>query len=405
MIPAERAHVHVAAQTHPGMSGKNNEDRFAVTALRIDGERPLPVVLAVVSDGIGGHRAGEVAAETAVETISRVVAASDGTRPVETLHQAVQQASQAILEQSQEDLGKHGMGATCACALIIDNRLFIASVGDSRIFLLRGERIRQLSIDHTWIQEALDAGMLTPEQAKGHPNAHVIRRYLGSPQPVEPDLRLRLTDDEDDVQRMANQGMPLEPCDQIILCSDGLTDLVSPEEIRDTLKNNDQQKALQILTEMANQRGGHDNITIVALQYPTTMLETTPTVPRPQARRAPRLALSWTSCLTVLIGAVLLTAVLAGGYLFLTGASLLGDDPTATPTISPTLTVTSRTPTATRRATASTTPAPTGSIWVTVTPNGASTSAPTGASTPGTGTGTVSPPATITPWRTNTPGP
>jgi protein phosphatase len=386
------------------MSGKNNEDRFAVTALRMDGERPLPVVLAVVSDGIGGHRAGEVAAETAVETISRVVAASDGTRPVEALYQAVQQASQSILEQSQEDLGKHGMGATCACALVIDNRLFIASVGDSRIFLLRGERIRQLNIDHTWIQEALDAGMLTPEQARGHPNAHVIRRYLGSPQPVEPDLRLRLTDDEDDVQRMANQGMPLEPCDQVILCSDGLTDLVSPEEIREALKDNDQQKAIQTLTEMANQRGGHDNITIVALQYPTTLLETTPTVPRPQARRAARPALSWTSCLTMLIGLALLTAVLAGGYLFLTGASLLGEDPT--PSASPTLTDTPHTPTTTRRATSTHTPAPTGSVWVrvTVTSTGDAESAGTG--TPGTAVpGTAAPTATITPWRTNTPRP
>src|SRR5512143_688695 len=117
MIPAERAHVHVAASTHPGMSGKNNEDRFAVTALRIEGEQPVPVVFAIVSDGIGGHRAGEVAAETAVETMSQVIAASDGSHPLETLQQAIQQASQAILTLAQEDVNKHGMGATCSCAL------------------------------------------------------------------------------------------------------------------------------------------------------------------------------------------------------------------------------------------------------------------------------------------------
>ena len=84
------------------------------------------------------------------------------------------------------------MAATCACALVIDNRLYTASVGDSRIYLVSGESIQQLTTDHTWIQEALEAGILTPEEAQNHPNTHVIRRYLGSPQPVEVDLRLAI---------------------------------------------------------------------------------------------------------------------------------------------------------------------------------------------------------------------
>jgi protein phosphatase len=368
------------------MSGKNNEDRYAVVALRIEGERPLPVVFAVVSDGIGGHRAGEVAAETAVETLTQVVAHSDGSRPAETLYTAVRQASQAIYLQSQEDIDKHGMGATCACALVIDNHLFTVSVGDSRIFLLRGDGIRQLSIDHTWVQEALDAGLLTPEQVSSHPNAHVIRRYLGSQQVVEPDLRVRLKPDESDEQMLANQGLQLEAGDQIVLCSDGLTDLVSPEEILTTMKNAGQKEALETLSNLANQRGGHDNITIIALQKPVTVAELAPTVPLPTARRG----LSRTGCLAGILAALLLMAIAVGGFLFV--AAGLPGDPTLTPrTASPAATsAAARTATGAVTVTITGTPTPlkplaTPSVGVTAS---RSTPAPGG--------------PTITPWPTST---
>lgn len=346
MIPAERAHLHVAALTHPGMSGKNNEDRFAVSALRLDADPPLPVVFAVVSDGIGGHRAGEVAAETAVEVISAEVAKSNGAQPVEILRQAIIQASQAILAQSQSDIGKHGMGATCACVLVIDHRLFAASVGDSRIYLRRGDTIRQLTIDHTWIQDALDAGILTAEQARGHPNSHVIRRYLGSNQPVEPDLRLRLSADESDEQMMANQGISLEPGDQILLCSDGLTDLVNSDEILAALQDYDQQSALQELTDLANHRGGHDNITIIALQVPVSVMETSPTIPRPRSQMRTRQMTIWKSCLAGIALALLMALVATGGYLYLTLSTQ-----TATATVTLTQTATLDTPLASETST------------------------------------------------------
>jgi protein phosphatase len=376
MIPAERAHLHIAALTHPGMSGKNNEDRFAVSALRMDGDHPLPVVFAVVSDGIGGHRAGEVAADTAVEVISAEVAKSDGAQPVEILRQAIIQASQAILAQSQLDIGKHGMGATCACALIIDQRLFIASVGDSRIYLRRGDTIRQLTTDHTWIQDALDAGILTADQARGHPNSHVIRRYLGSNQPVEPDLRLRLSTDESDEQMMANQGMSLEPGDQILLCSDGLTDLVNSDEILAALQDYDQQDALQELTDLANHRGGHDNITIIALQVPISVMETSPTIPRPR----PQKLTIWKTCLAGMALILFMALAATGGYIYLTLQ-------TPTATITPALTMISATPPATEIDTALPTE---GSLTSTLSP----LTTPTG-----TRPSAVD---TITPWPTAT---
>ncbi len=271
MKPVERAHLHINADSHPGMSGKNNEDRYAISAFEIDGNPPIKSVLAIVSDGIGGHRAGEVAAEIAVETISQVVAASDGEQPNQTLDESIGLASEKIFRQAEQQNDQKGMGATCACCWIIGNRLYTASVGDSRIYLLRNGGIRQISTDHTWIQEALDHGALTPEQARGHPNAHVIRRYLGSRQPVEPDHRLRLTPQEPDNQAIANQGFQLLPGDLLLMCSDGLSDLVGADEILSVLKTNSQDQAIRVLIDLANQRGGHDNITIVSMQVPETV--------------------------------------------------------------------------------------------------------------------------------------
>jgi serine/threonine protein phosphatase PrpC len=268
MIAVERAHLHVAALSHPGMSGKNNEDRYSVSAYQIGTGQSIPSLLAIVADGIGGHRAGEIAAEIAVEKISSSIAAADGQQPVSTLANAVIQASQAIYEQAQYDPTQQGMGSTCACVWIIANRLYIANVGDSRIYLLRDRTIRQLSTDHTWVQEAIDHGVLSPEEAHRHPNAHVIRRYLGSRQTVVPDMRLRLRPNESDEQARSNQGMHLNPGDQIVLCSDGLTDLVDAPEIATALQQYPQEEGLQVLVDMANQRGGHDNITVIALQVP-----------------------------------------------------------------------------------------------------------------------------------------
>ncbi len=335
MIPAERAHLHIAALTHPGMSGKNNEDRYAVSAFRLEGEQSTPAVFAIISDGIGGHRAGEVAATMVVETVSQAVAKSNAQYPLMTLREAIMRSSQEISVEAESDPEKKGMGATCACALIVGERLYTAYVGDSRIYLLRSGAIQQISIDHTWVQEAIDAGIIEPEEAKTHPNAHVIRRYLGSKQPVEPDTRLRLTLSENEAQSEANQGLPLQPGDQVLLCSDGLTDLVSDTEMLTALQNNDQQPALQLLVDLANQRGGHDNITVIALRLPAlvpssepdtliitpqpagrlTPLPQAPRVPQPaQVQRRPRKTVVW---LLTVIGVLLLAVVaLAIGGLY-----------------------------------------------------------------------------------------
>ena len=265
-----RAHLNVEAQTHPGMTGKNNEDRFAVASFMLDEESRLPVLFAVLADGIGGHRGGEVAAELAVNYIMQTVAKSDGKHTRQTIETAVSEASSAIAAHSASNEELKGMGSTCAMAWIIGDKLNTGYVGDSRIYLMRGGRIQQLTIDHTWVQEAIEKGILTPELARDHPNVHVIRRYLGSPVPPDPDFRLKWFDGEGDQHAESNQGVQLLPNDVVLLCSDGLTDLVWNDEILEIVRaKSNLKEAARALIELANARGGHDNITLVLISVPS----------------------------------------------------------------------------------------------------------------------------------------
>lgn len=265
-----RAHLNVEAQSHAGMSGKNNEDRYAIASFVLSPGDKTPVLFAVLADGIGGHKAGEVAAELAVNHIMETVAKSDGHQMRRTIENAVADASNAIAARASSSDDFKGMGSTCATAWIIGDKLYTGSVGDSRIYLMREGRIQQLTVDHTWVQEAIEKGILTPEAAREHPNVHVIRRYLGSPVPPEPDFRLRMFNDESDEHAETNQGMQILPNDIVLLCSDGLTDLVWDDEILEIVRSKPNLKeAARALTEVANSRGGHDNITIVLIAVPS----------------------------------------------------------------------------------------------------------------------------------------
>jgi protein phosphatase len=267
LIPSNQNHLDTAAITDPGSRGRLNEDSYQIASFTISDNDDTPVLLTVVADGIGGHKAGEVASRIAVETIISTVAESDMSDPQWVLKSALLEANHSITSEAAEDDERKGMGSTVACALIIDTALYIATLGDSRIYLIRDNIIRQLNVDHTWVQEALDVGVINSEEARGHPRRHLIRSYLGSSDPIKPDLRLYLADNENLEQAKANQGLPLLPLDQILLCSDGLSDLVADEEILDILQGggtHDEQ--LQKLVDLANLRGGHDNITVVMLQ-------------------------------------------------------------------------------------------------------------------------------------------
>ena len=374
MIRTSRAHLRIEAHTHQGMTGKNNEDRYAVASFHNNEKDRTPVVFAVLADGIGGHKGGEVAAELAVNHIMQSVAKGDGKFSEHIIEQAVREASNAIASHSSSNDELKGMGATCVIAWIIDNKLHTAYVGDSRIYLMRAGQIQQLTVDHSWVQEAMDKGILTPELARDHPNVHVIRRYLGSPVPPEPDFRLNLFEGEGTSQAENNQGTELQPDDVLLLCSDGLTDLVWNDEILEVVRTKSSLKeATRALVNLANERGGHDNITVVLIGVPEDYKPIEETVKKKNE----------TNWLPWIIGGV------TGLFLILVVASILTFDLfrrngtlTATPAVSPTLITT-----------------------VTLFPEETSTIFPTETASPDAVVPPPEPTSTLTPWPTNTVNP
>ena len=368
MIRTQRAHLSVEAQTHAGMSGKNNEDRYAVASFVLNSQDRTPVLFAVLADGIGGHRGGEVAAELAVNHIMQSIARSDGKYSRHILEQAVSEASDAIAAHSATNEDLKGMGSTCATSWIIGDRLYTGYVGDSRIYLIRGARIQQLTIDHTWVQEAIEKGIITPEMARDHPNVHVIRRYLGSPVPPDPDFRLILFDGEGAHHPENNQGVQLQPNDVILMCTDGLTDLVWNDEILEIVRlKSNVKEATRALVDLANERGGHDNITVILIAVPPDF------EPGPAKKRA-----GWLPWLFGALAGVLALAALAAfiafGLLRRTGtvtstpvASLTAPALFATQTPLPSLTFTAI-PTLTTAPEVAPTVGPTLTPWPTNTP-------------------------------------
>jgi len=267
MNRTQRAHLNVAALSHAGRSGKNNEDRYAIASFTTD--EGQPVVFAVVADGIGGHRAGEVAAELAVNYIGQNVAESNGRNPIEIIESAIDTASEAIAARSASKDDQQGMGATCVCALVVEDKLYTGYVGDSRIYLVRDEKIQRLTVDHSWVQEAIEKGIITPDEARNHPNVHVIRRHLGSVELPGVDFRLYLRPGESADAAMKNQGTRLRSGDVLLLCTDGLTDMIWDDEILHVIITRSNLKSMaEDLVDKANERGGHDNITVVLLGMP-----------------------------------------------------------------------------------------------------------------------------------------
>ena len=267
MISTDHPHLTFAAGSHPGEARQNNEDRYRVASYLTERAKQ-PVLLGLVADGIGGHQAGEVASQIAVDETFRILEAADASDPRAQLQDAIVTAGRAISQAAAREADLHGMGSTIAVAWIIDHQLFTAHVGDSRIYLLREGALRQISVDHTWVQEAVAHGILTPEEAIDHPNAHVLHRHLGGDRDPEPDFRLRLTSQEPDEHSEANQGLRMHDGEQVLLCSDGLTDMVSDTEIQGALTNNPPAEAVEQLIALARARGGFDNITIVAIEVP-----------------------------------------------------------------------------------------------------------------------------------------
>lgn len=256
--PAERVPVRLKAAsaglTDVGRKRDHNEDSFL-----IDDE----LQLYVVADGMGEHAGGGTASRIAVETIDKKLRdlragmpeqahptnLQDSAVP-ETIRSAVEQACLAIFAKAQEDPELAGMGTTVISLMLDDAHAFFAHVGDSRAYLVRGDLIQQISEDHSLVNEQIKAGMITPEEARHSRYRNIITRSVGFEEEVQVDV----------------MGLLAEAGDTFVLCSDGLANMLEDSEILETVRSVPLSEIPVKLIEMANERGGDDNITVVAVR-------------------------------------------------------------------------------------------------------------------------------------------
>ncbi len=241
--------LFVAARSDVGMIRAGNEDSFFAEANEKRG-------LFIVADGMGGHAAGEVASEMAVQIISRELAGiteinnGDNAAAVKVA-EAVKKANSKIYERTITEVDKQGMGTTASVLILTGSRYLIGQVGDSRVYLLRDGKLRQLTKDHSYVQEQVDAGFLTPEQARYHPYSNVITRCVGASDSVEPDT----------------YNGEVKTGDVYLVASDGLTGMVDDRRLQQLLFSRATPgRVVDALISEANGRGGLDNITAIVVQ-------------------------------------------------------------------------------------------------------------------------------------------
>ncbi len=241
-----------------GRKRNHNEDSYL-----IDDE----LQLYVVADGMGGHAGGGTASRIAVETIDKELRrfreAKEnpfvGSSPLqdsplpEVFRSAVERACMSIFHAAQEDPRLAGMGTTVIALLVKDEQAFFAHVGDSRAYLIRGELIQQISEDHSLVNEQIKAGMITPEEAKHSRYKNIITRSVGFEEEVQVDV----------------MGLVAEAGDTFVLCSDGLANMLEDKELLEVVRNHKLEDMPKRLVDLANERGGDDNITVIVVQART----------------------------------------------------------------------------------------------------------------------------------------
>jgi len=237
-----------AARTDVGMIRSGNEDNYAVNATADRG-------LFIVADGMGGHAAGEVASEMAVQIVELELqgAATDleNQASAEKVSAALRKANRNIHDRTMTEVDKQGMGTTASVLLVSPTGYLIGQVGDSRVYLLRDGALHQLTKDHSYVQEQVDAGFLTPEQARYHPYSNVITRCVGASPDVQPDI----------YRGEVRVG------DLFLVASDGLTGMVDDRRLQALLMSRTEpERKVHLLIAEANGRGGLDNITAIVVQ-------------------------------------------------------------------------------------------------------------------------------------------
>ncbi len=233
--------------TNIGRKRKLNQD-FVYTSEQPVGNLPN---LFLVADGMGGHNAGDYASKVTVETIVEEVGASQETERTRILEEAIQAANRLIYARASQSADLEGMGTTLVAATCQGSSLCVANVGDSRLYVANRKEIRQITKDHSWVEEMVRRGGLGREEAKNHPDKNIITRAVGVDAAVKVDFF----------------SVQLKEGDLILMCTDGLTNMLEDEEIRMILDGaRDIVEKAEALVAAANEHGGRDNISVILIE-------------------------------------------------------------------------------------------------------------------------------------------
>ena len=236
--------IRVSGNTHTGMARSQNEDAYGIFP---------DLSLYIIADGLGGHAGGEVASKMAVDIIiSEIASASPATADMQSIIEwAIQAANSSILLKAEKDHKLQGMGTTVVVVAIRTDKAIVAHVGDSRAYLIRDNIITQITRDHTVVEEYVRIGLLTNKDALYHPSRHMLARAVGTEGVAVADI----------------ESVSLQKGDTLLLCTDGLTNMLPDKEILQTVceLRPDAENITGRLIELANNSGGIDNITVITL--------------------------------------------------------------------------------------------------------------------------------------------
>ena len=241
--------MRIFAKTDLGKAREMNEDFYYIS------DKDDGIKLYILADGMGGYNGGEIASKLATSSAKSYIETNffqiqhDKESILKLIGNAIEYANMVVYEKAKENAELVNMGTTLEVCLIYNNKVFIGHVGDSRVYRIRKEFIRKLTKDHSYVQELVKDGTITKEEAENHPKKNMLMKALGCTPYVEPDVMVKgfLKDDV------------------ILICSDGLTNMVKEEEIFETIKSN-VQKSCDRLVNRANEMGGYDNITVIIIE-------------------------------------------------------------------------------------------------------------------------------------------
>ncbi|MEM7454169.1 MAG: PP2C family serine/threonine-protein phosphatase [Planctomycetota bacterium] len=297
-LPNWDAYINVASLSDVGMRRSNNQDNFIVSLASTFEQWQRKGHLFVVADGMGAHAAGELASKLAVDHIPHIYSRLNDVTPAEALQKAVVSANSEINRKGQMNEDFHNMGTTCSAMALLPQGAVVAHIGDSRVYRLRQGLIEQLTFDHSLVWEMRATGQLSAEdEASGKIPRNVITRSLGP----YPECKV-------DVEG----PFPLQVGDVFLMCSDGLSGMVSDAEMGAILSTLPPREAVRVLVDLANLRGGPDNSTVIVTQIIHQQLATKPgTVPvvAPQSSNSPVPTVAW-----VVFGALVVAAILIGVF-------------------------------------------------------------------------------------------